>query len=146
MNAKLLMGVGIILLVFGVYYRLNPLTPKVKVGKAVFTVDVAVIGAQKSKGLGGRISLDPNKGMLFPYDHTEQYEFWMKDMKFPLDFVWIRGKTVADIHERIAPPTSSEQPVIVKPKVAVDKVLELNAGTVAKYGINIGDSVEFLDK
>ncbi|PIZ16615.1 hypothetical protein COY52_06625, partial [Candidatus Desantisbacteria bacterium CG_4_10_14_0_8_um_filter_48_22] len=30
------------------------------------------------------------------------------------------------------------------PKAAVDKVLELNAGVVRKFGISVGDTVSFL--
>ena len=85
-------------------------------------------------------------GMLFPYDHKEQFEFWMKGMTFPLDFIWIDGKTVADITENVQPPSGDVRPTIVKPMVAVDKILEVNAGTVARIGINVGDTVEFLDR
>lgn len=85
-------------------------------------------------------------GMLFPYDHKEQFEFWMRGMRFPLDFIWIDGKNVADITENVPPPLENERPVIVKPLVPVDKVLEVNAGTVARIGIKVGDTVEYIDK
>ena len=146
MNAKVLFTLGLILLLFGGYYTLHPLRPKVKIGNSVLTVEVALTEAQKRKGLGDRASLQPDAGMLFPYDHTEQYEFWMRGMQFPLDFIWIKGKTIVDIHENIQPPHGNEEPMIVKPKEAVDKILEVNAGTVQKNGIRIGDEVKFLDK
>lgn len=130
----------------GWYYRTHPLQAKVRIGSAIFSVDVAVTEAQKSKGLGGRESLADHQGMLFPYDHKEQYNFWMKDMRFSIDFIWIDGKTVADVTENVPPPQYGQQPAIVKPRVEVDKVLEVSAGTVSRLGIRPGDSVEFLDR
>lgn len=138
----------IVLLIIGfsAYYRLNPLVSKVRIQNAVFTVEVAATEVQKQKGLGGRASLPETHGMLFPYDHKEQFEFWMRGMMFPLDFIWIDGKTVADITQNVPPPIGDEQPVIVKPAVAVDKVLEVNSGTVARIGIRVGDTVEYMDR
>lgn len=128
------------------YYRSHPLVSKVKIGNSVFTVEVAATESQKQKGLGGRASMPEMHGMLFPYDHKEQFEFWMRGMRFPLDFIWIDGKNVADITENVPPPLENERPVIVKPLVPVDKVLEVNAGTVARIGIKVGDTVEYIDK
>lgn len=139
-------GIAILTLTLGWYYRAHPLQAKVRIHGTVFSVDVAVTEAQKSMGLGGRESLSDHRGMLFPYDHKEQYNFWMKGMLFPLDFIWIDGKTIADTTENVQPPQATEQPRIVKPRVEVDKVLEVSAGTVSRLGIRPGDPVEFLDR
>ena len=146
MNKKLLIAVivGIAALLW--YYSQHPLTSKVKVHRAVFIVDVAITEAQKELGLGGRDGMAADHGMLFPYDHKEQYGYWMRGMKFPLDFIWIDGKKVADVTPNVPQPTGDEKPVIVKPLTPVDKVLEVNAGTVARLGITVGDPVEFLDR
>lgn len=134
-----------LLLLYGFYYRKNPLTSKVRIGSNVFTVDVAVTSIEKMKGLSGRESLAANHGMLFVYDHKEQYEFWMRRMKFPLDFIWIADRTIIDISENITPPTSIF-PAIVKPQSGADKVLEVSAGTIQSAGIKIGDTVQFIDR
>lgn len=136
----------LIVLFFSWYYMRHPLSSKVKIRDTVFTVDIAATDEQKELGLGGRATMAADRGMLFPYDHKEQFEFWMKGMQFPLDFIWIDGKTVADITVNIPPPIGNEQPIVVKPKVQVDKVLEVNAETLARTGIQIGDSVEFIDR
>lgn len=129
------------------YYRSHPLTAKVRIAGHLFAVDVAVTSIEKMKGLGGRVSMPDNYGMLFVYDHKEGFNFWMRGMQFPLDFIWIDGKKVADITTDVPPPKSVlDMPVIVKPKTEVDKVLELNAGTAQKLGVKIGDVVEFLDR
>ena len=82
------------------YYRWRPLSAKVRINNAVFFVEVAANEPQKQKGLGDRSSLASDHGMLFPYDHKEQYNFWMREMRFPLDFIWIDGDRVADIGKR----------------------------------------------
>ena len=136
----------LLLIAFGLYYRSHPLVSKVRIGNTVFTVEVAATELQKQKGLGGRSNLAQNHGMLFPYDHKEQYNFWMRGMLIPLDFLWIDGNRIADITENVPPPVASESPAIVKPNAEINKVLEVNAGTVKRTGIRIGDTVEFIDR
>lgn len=135
-----------LLIGLALYYQSHPLVSKIRIGQAVITTEVAATEAQKQKGLGGRSSLADDRGMLFPYDHKEQYNFWMRGMLFPLDFIWIDGSRVTDIAENVLPPSGNEPPVIIKPAVGVDKVLEVHAGTVQRLGIQIGDTVEFLDR
>lgn len=137
---------GILLLSFGLYYQSHPLTSKVRIGNTVITTEVAATEAQKQKGLAGRSFLAGDHGMLFPYDHKEQYNFWMRGMLIPLDFIWIDGKYIVDITENVLPPKGTEPLNIVKPRVEVNKVLEINAGLVQRNGIRIGDTVEFLDR
>lgn len=142
-----IIALALVLIGFGAYYRTHPLVSKVRIGNAVITVEVAATEGQKQKGLGGRSSLDDDHGMLFPYDHKEQYNFWMRGMLIPLDFIWIDGNRIADITENVPPPPeTSGSPVIVKPKVEINKILEVNAGTVQRLGIRIGDAVEFIDR
>jgi len=135
-----------VLIGFGLYYRFHPLVSKVRIGNTVITVEVAATEPQKQKGLGGRQILPDGHGMLFPYDHKEQYSFWMRGMLIPLDFIWIDGSRIVDISENVPPPRASESPLIVKPTVEVNKVLEVNAGTVKRAGIRIGDAVDFIDR
>lgn len=131
---------------FVLYYQSHPLVSKVRIGDTVITTEVAATEAQKQKGLGFRSTLADNHGMLFPYDHKEQYNFWMKGMQFPLDFLWIDGDRIVDITENVPFPSGNEPPVIVKPAGEVNMVLEVHAGTVKRAGIHIGDAIEFLDR
>lgn len=156
---KYLLIAGFILISFCFfYYTRNPLntrvvvhtTPEqsessqVKINEVVFTVDLAVTKEEKYKGLGGRESMEELHGMLFVNDHEERYGFVMRDMKFPLDFLWIRKNVIVDITENVQVdktlPMASYQPA-----VPVDTILEVNAGTVEKYGIEIGDIIEILN-
>ena len=126
------------------YYIRNPLSAQVRIHDHVFTIEIAATPREKQRGLGGRESLPRSHGMLFPYDHADYHQFWMKDTLIPLDFVWIKDRTVVDLTENVPVATSSVLP-IYKPKEPVDNMLELNAGEIKEFGIEIGDSVEFIN-
>ena len=100
---------------------------------------------EKERGLSGRKELKPETGMLFLNDHKEVYPYWMKEMRFPLDFVWIDGNIVIDLTENVPIPEGNTLPII-HPKSAVDKILELNVGGIKRIGIEIGDKVTFVDR
>jgi len=145
MKKKYLFGFPIIfLIIFSVwFYQRHPLSATVRIGTTEFIVDLAVTDAEKTKGLGGRKSLDANKGMIFLYDHKEKYSFWMKDMQFPLDFLWLSANQIVDISYNVSPPKEGEQLQVIQPNKPIDKVLEINAGEASKAGAKIGDMVIF---
>lgn len=103
--------------------------------------EVASTSDQQAKGLGGRASLKAGTGMLFPFAHPGDYGFWMKDMHFPLDMVWISSnKKVASVTSNISPDT---YPEVFYPPLAISYVLELNAGDAVRFGIATGTELEF---
>lgn len=89
--------------------------------------------------------MSDDRGMLFPYRERNHYSFWMKDMQFPLDIVWIDDKTIIEIHKNVPIPVGESLP-FYRPQEPVDKVLELNAGTTDKYGIQVGDAIKILTR
>ena len=79
--------------------------------------------------------------MLFDFPKPDIYQFWMNDMNFPLDFIWINGGKVVEITENVQPPSQTQgQPVVVKSYFSVDKVLEVNAGFVTRNNLKVGDT------
>lgn len=126
---------------------LRPGVPAITVGEAVFTVELADTPEKRSRGLSGRPGLDAGSGMLFVFDSESRVAFWMPEMQFPLDFVWIASDClVADITQDVPPPPPdmdlSELPRY-RPSVPVQYVLEINAGEIAAAGITRGDPVGF---
>ena len=79
------------------YYTRHPLQTTVSIRNKTFVVDVAVTAKEKELGLGNRDSLAADHGMLFIYDHKEVFPFWMKNMRFPIDIIWIDDQTIVDI-------------------------------------------------
>src|SRR5688572_2372443 len=101
-------------------------------------VTVAANDATREKGLSGKEGLGPDEGMLFLFDRPNTYGFWMKDMKFPIDIIWINDGTVVDITTDATPPVPGEELAVYYPRVPVDKVLEVQAGFARTHGLRTG--------
>lgn len=104
-------------------------------------VELAITPAEQQLGLGQRDTLAWDDGMLFLYDKPGFYRFWMKDMRFDIDIVWIRGDRIVDISHRV-PHVPGENGPTVSPVELVDKVLEVPAGYATALGWRSGQPVE----
>jgi uncharacterized membrane protein (UPF0127 family) len=117
-------------------------TESLSIDSANFTVEVASTMIEQARGLSYRTSLGENAGMLFVFSSGTVQSFWMKDMNFPLDMIWISGNTVVGFaQDAPAEPNVAFPSQIFSSPNNTDKVLEVNAGTVAKYNIKVGDTV-----
>ncbi len=135
---------SIVFLGFFVWYYLKyPLTSSVTIRNQKIFVEMAVTESEKRNGLSSRKNLPHNQGMLFLMGEPAYHGFWMKDMKFPLDFIWIRDKAVVDITENVPHPVDGNPPANIKPRDPADKVLEVNAGIIKQLEIQVGDIVNF---
>ena len=113
----------------------------VQVGEASVRADLADDPASRQRGLSGRENLGEGNGMLFllPDDSPS---FWMKDMRFPIDILWIRDGRVVDVSADVPPPRSPNSPLpTYSPDRPADRALEVNAGWAADHGIRRGDVV-----
>lgn len=113
----------------------------------VIKAEIADTADKRKLGLGGRQSLAADTGMLFVFDKPDKYPFWMKGIAFPLDFIWIRGDAVFDILSNIQPPMPGQKDdtlAIYSSKEPIDKVLEVNGGTVDRLGIKVGDTIKII--
>ena len=117
-----------------------PLTITTAKGKAHrFIVEVARTPEEQTRGLMERQSLDPNRGMVFPYQPPQPVAFWMKNTFIPLDMIFIApGGRILRIEQAV--PLSLEP---VGSGEAVEAVLEINAGRSAELGIAAGDQVQW---
>ena len=119
--------------------------PTVSVGGATFSVELAVTSDEQQQGLSDRPSMDPGAGMLFVYDSPKGVVFWMKNMHFPLDILWIGADcTLVDFSRNVPPPapgTESSDLERYRPGADIQYVLEVNAGAAA--GMQVGNPVEF---
>jgi hypothetical protein len=108
-------------------------------GQAV-QLELARTPAEQAKGLGGRDSLAWNHGMLFEYSEPGFTGFWMKDMRFDIDIVWIREQRIVDLSHWVRHSPEGPGPTI-HPRELVDSVLEVPAGFAQAHGWRIGDRV-----
>ena len=111
---------------------------KAQIGNMTYQLEVAETLEQKGQGLSGRKSMAKDKGMIFVFPKTSYHAFWMKDMHFALDFIWLEGSRVVDITENVMMKADS-----FSGRKMHNKVIELNAGQVKAAQVKIGDSVYF---
>ncbi len=89
------------------------------------------------KGLGGRENLCPHCAMLFAFPQKGKYAFWMKDMQFALDILFLADGKIVYIKKNFAADSAE----IARPLVPADNVLEIGAGLSDRYGFQVGDDV-----
>src|SRR3989344_4269393 len=111
----------------------------ISIANASLSVDIPLTRAGFSRGLGGRDALAENEGMLFLCLPDPYQKFWMKEMSFPIDIVWIDERfTVLGVTHRVSPESF---PDVFTPARPAAHVLEVNAGVAEKYGITAGAMV-----
>ena len=148
-------GLIIVILVAFLFYKgkapIIPFAPQtnrqsiVSINDTKIKVDIADTKEKRTKGLGGREKLASDEGMLFVFERQDKYPFWMKGLKFPLDFIWIRDDSVVDIIQNAQIPdegASDESLPIYLPREPIDKVLEVNTGVVDILKIKVGDTIK----
>jgi uncharacterized membrane protein (UPF0127 family) len=110
------------------------------------TAYMAVTNDQQVKGLSVKDHLKENEGMLFVYEQPTRQAFWMKDMKFPIDIIWLDSNgTVVHIEDNLQPCIITF--AFICPSYVPDNdshyVLETVAGFSKKHGIKVGTNVDF---
>ena len=111
-------------------------------GRHAVSVEVVRSDADRARGLMNRTKLDPEAGMLFVFEASDDHSFWMKNTFLPLDMIFVdeQGR-VAGVLERV-PPLTTEPRTIGRPS---RYVLEVNGGWAAAHGVRRGDPVRFED-
>lgn len=113
--------------------------PLVRIGNVPVRVEVADTPALWRQGLGGRDSLGDTNGMLFIFDTSGYHAIWMKDVRFPIDVIWVgEDFAVVDIVPALRPDT---YPKTFEPRAEARFVIETNANYAESFGIKIGDMV-----
>lgn len=119
---------------------------QIQLGQSQLEVEVIHEGESLTQGLSGRESIG-SEGLLFLMPQRAIQSFWMKEMKFDIDIIWIDGVTVVGITRNVPHPDSStplsELPTYSSPAPA-DTVLEVVAGAADQYQITVGDELRLL--
>lgn len=106
-------------------------------------VEVADTIEKRSLGLGKRSGLKNGWGMLFVFEKRKHHRFWMKDMKFPLDIVWLDNHKIVHILRDVQPVKSGDSPPIMRPPVVCNFVLEINAGHASELKLHVGQRLNY---
>lgn len=117
-------------------------TLSARLGGQLLVLEVADTDARRVQGLSGRKSLPHNHGMLFVFPVDGMYGFWMKDMHFPVDIIWLDGSyRIVDVNERVSP---SSYPIVFYPDVSTRYTLEVSSGFFEKNKLAKGMTLEIL--
>lgn len=113
----------------------------VKLGGQIVRVDLALTDSERAQGLSGRLGLAENEGMLFIFAYPGRYNFWMKDMNFPIDIIWIsKDKKIIYIKKDARPEL---YPEMYGPEDEAKYILEVVSGFSEKNNLQVGGGVEF---
>ncbi len=132
-------------------------TNTLAINSKTIRVAVADTDLKRTQGLSDRKQLSDDQGMLFVFEQPGMHSFWMKDMKFDIDIIWIKKNNLPDGLKHTIVGITANVPAPVKnkglgfndyalplysPPEPVDMVLETRAGWSKKYNIEIGDEVK----
>jgi uncharacterized membrane protein (UPF0127 family) len=131
---------SLLIIYFSKDYRFsNSDVSNVNIKGDIFKVEVVSTENIMQKGLGGREDICSKCGMLFKFGKVGNYSFWMKDMQFPLDIIWLADNKIVHIEKNIQPDFN----LTMSSPESANFVLELRSGNVNRLDLSVGDLVTF---
>ena len=108
-----------------------------------YTVDVVSTPDERERGLMFRDGMPPGHGMFFIFDQSGEYAFWMKNMAFPIDMLWLdEGKTIVHAEQNV-PPCKTDPCSVYSPGAQARYVLEIPAGDSRRLNFINGQKADF---
>lgn len=115
-----------------------PLVP-ITVGTESLQASIADTETEREMGLSGTPYLPVGIVKLFVFERSAPWGFWMKDMLYPIDILWLdENKVVVHIEPQLSPdtyPTSYESPTPAR------YVIEVQSGFSLSHHIVLGTKV-----
>lgn len=140
---KKILPIIIFILIFicGILFLLLK-SPTATIDHHTFIIDIAKTSREQEIGLAKYVTLPKDHAMYFPFAYSDYYAFWMKNMHFPIDMLFIQNGKIVTIYKNVpVPKNNNEQLPIYRPTAPVNAVLEINAGLAKTYGFRINDRV-----
>lgn len=114
--------------------------PYLNIKGEFFKAIVARTVAEREQGLSGKVGLGARQAMFFVFDNDDRHGFWMKDMLFSIDIVWLDAEyKVVHIQNNATP---GSYPNVFFPDKPARYVVELNSGTALNLSLKEGDQVK----
>jgi uncharacterized membrane protein (UPF0127 family) len=119
------------------------LKAKITIEGLELSAEIPATGELMDKGLAIKNELKENESMLFVFDKPSRHSFWMKDMKFPIDIIWLdsNGKVV-HIEKNLEPCTLVLVCPGYIPNADSQYVLETVSGFSQRNNIHLGTNVK----
>lgn len=130
------------------FFDKKPNSTQIGVGTSTIYAQIANSENKRSLGLSYTEKIDSNAGMLFVFDDEDARNFWMRDMLFDIDIIWLdKDKLVNGFFENVSKDSynkkSPELSKIYHSPENTKYVLEVNAGTITNLKIKVGDKLDF---
>lgn len=139
-----ILGIFTLLLSLNIYANEPTKNSSVFINNKKITLEVADTPETRETGLMFRDNMDENHGMIFLFDKPEVTNFWMKNVKIPLDILFIYKNKIVKLYTMLSGCTN--EPCEIYPSEhIVDSVIEVNSGFCYKNKIKAGQKIE-LDK
>ena len=108
------------------------------------TAELAVTPESRARGLMFRDRIEEDQAMLFLFEGEDIHPFWMKNMRFPIDILWLdRERRI--IHQEVSVPPCLREPCpSYAPPGPAAYVLELQSGFAEAHGLRESDRLEFI--
>lgn len=115
---------------------------KLTINNTTLNVEEATTADQQTLGLSNRAHMANDQGMLFIFNKPQALAFWMYEMKFPLDIMWVNSQwQIVHIEQNLAPCPSKGTCQSYMPMQSAQYVVEANAGFVKSNQIKLGDKI-----
>lgn len=140
----------ITLIVFNSIYAQLSLTRKIDsyphqtatVGGESFTLLVTKSESERAIGLSAIDKLPKNYGMLFKVYPGSG--IWMKDMKYPIDIIWVDSENQISYLVDSAQPSSYPEIIYKNPSQSSANdayIIEINSGEIKRLQLKLGDEI-----
>jgi uncharacterized membrane protein (UPF0127 family) len=119
------------------------LKAKVTVKDFELNADVPITNKLMAKGLAVKNQLKENEAMLFVFEEPARHPFWMKDMKFPIDIIWLDSDIkVVHFEQNLQPCVSVFICTSYSPDIDSQYVLETVAGFTQRHNVSVGTNID----
>jgi len=144
MTSPASLWISVWLMIFNLLFPSDKYTQVFLPGGEVIYAELAVTDQERQQGLMFREGINPDQGMLFVFEREGIHSFWMKNMKFSIDIIWLdRDKRIVHIEKKV-PPCLSEECPSYSPPVFSKYVLEIKEGYAEEYELELYDRLEFI--
>lgn len=125
--------------------QLSEKTATATINNHRFNLFIAKTNKEKEVGLSEKNSIDNDQGMIFVFDKPDFYSFWMRNMKFSIDIIFVNKNRIVTISPDANPstdPSKTENLTIYKPEDPADTIIEIKGGLSSSYGFKKGQEVK----
>jgi len=141
----LVLFIVVVILLYVAYYNFsNNEKITVNIKGHLFKTEIADNLKEQERGLSGRETMTDDQAMLFIFPNKTKRVFWMKDMNFNIDLLWIEDDQIVAYEKNMLAPEKDTPPselLRYASPPAVNKVLEIKAGLIDRLGIKVGDII-----